>query len=450
VAITKSFPAGASTETSAGGPTLTSSAFSSSGFTHVVAFTKHETHSASATVSDNKGSGNFTKLTQQQAATSNAWGQLHWAKIGTPGTSHTVTMTTNAAADFRTLIVWLINSGTGDIQVVSSPTASGTSATPSAGTVSNAGALSIVSIMGVAETAAVTWTPGSGWTEDWDQGSSVNSTYGGSRGAETTTSFAANATATGSMDWAACAAAFAELTATDLPPQESCDCYSDDAGWCDESALIEATTPSQSVDFVPLTVQMGDDAASMSLWADGFEDPFSEILATVQEMQQPPPAVDNGPEDAWPADAVDEDLDSWREHMDFVLVGADAVILPGLVPGDEWPWHTEQAGHDDDYPPLVDDADDAVGPDAPATLDQPPEDGFPRHFDEADLDELFVDDYANEEVEALRAVEWTWADDGLDEWALESAPVGADAGAAPEQPQPAAGAERRRLAVGRP
>lgn len=220
--------------------------------------------------------------------------------------------------------------------------------------------------------------------------------------------------------------------AADQPPQESWDCYSDDAGWCDESALIEAATPTQPVDLVPLAIQLDE---TQQPWWDGYDEPLVEMLATLQEMPQPPPSGANGPEDGWLI-AEDADVDLWREHVDFVPVGADAVILPGLVPGDEWPWHTDQAGHDDDYPPLVDDDDDAVGPNAPAAADQPPEDGFSPHFDEADLDELFVDDYANEEVEALRDVEWTWDEDGLDEWAPESAPVGADAAAAQDQPQP--------------
>src|SRR5882672_1100352 len=100
MSITKSFARIDATGSPAAA--FTSAAFDSSGCTHVCAGTKHETNNAAgASVDDNKNSvstyGPFNKQTQQQVQGAGAsWGQLHWQKIGNPGTGHTVTMTTNA------------------------------------------------------------------------------------------------------------------------------------------------------------------------------------------------------------------------------------------------------------------------------------------------------------------------------------------------------------------
>jgi hypothetical protein len=217
VTISQSFATGS--EVSGAGATLSSSTFDSTGFTHLVAFSKYETNNSSGgTMSDNKGSPTWTKLTEQQVQGGSAsWGQLHYVKIGTPGTGHTVTMTTNAASDFRTLLVWLINATSGEIELVNEQFAPSPGATVDAGSLSNPAAKSIVSIMGVAEFTSATWTPGTGWTEDWDDGSSVNSTFGQSRGAETTDPIDPVCTASNVGPYAALAAAFAELLDTTGP-----------------------------------------------------------------------------------------------------------------------------------------------------------------------------------------------------------------------------------------
>jgi hypothetical protein len=213
MSISKVFSTGS--EIASAGATLTSATFDSTGYTHIVCFTKHEVNNASgATCSDNKSSPAFTKLQQQQVGGGNSsWGELHYVKIGSPGTGHTVTLTTNAATEFRTLLVWLVNATSGEIDLVDEEFANGTGTAVDAGSLINALSESIVSFMGVAEFVAATWTPGTGWTEDWDDGSAVNSTLGQSRGAETTSPIDPVATASASMDWAALAASFRESTA---------------------------------------------------------------------------------------------------------------------------------------------------------------------------------------------------------------------------------------------
>ena len=203
--ISKSFAAAG--QNAAAGTSLDSSSFDSTGFTHLVVFAKHEGATDADAVTDNKGSGTFTPLTKRGNGVSDSWGRFHWAKIGTPGASHVVNLAT-ASRTFRTILVWAVNADTGEIALVDEKTATGSNTTPTAGTLSNAGADSIVSFMGVAEYAAVVYTVGSGWAEDHDT-NGPNFTYGESRGAETTTSFSATCTA-GTQDWAACAVAFKE------------------------------------------------------------------------------------------------------------------------------------------------------------------------------------------------------------------------------------------------
>ena len=207
--ISKSFAAPG--QNTAAGTSLDSASFDSTGFTHLVAFAKHEGATDADAVTDNKGSGTFTPLTKQGNGVSDSWGRFHWVKIGTPGSGHVVNLATASRA-FRTILVWMVNADSGEIALVDEKTATGSNATPTAGTLSNAGADSIVSFMGAAEYAIEQYTVGSGWSEDHDT-NGPNYTYGQSRGAETTTSFSATCTATQTEDWAACAVAFKESSA---------------------------------------------------------------------------------------------------------------------------------------------------------------------------------------------------------------------------------------------
>jgi hypothetical protein len=227
VSISKAFAVGAPTVGGAGlgsGTAHTTASFDSTGYTHLVVFTKHEGATTTITPSDNKGSTGWSSLTKISNRAVDSWGQFHWVKIGTPGTGHTVTMTLGASRDYRQINVWLVSATSGEIALVSETTGQSPSDNTAidAGTLSNAGADSIVSFMSMAEYASGTYTQGAGWSEDFDP-NGANFTYGQSRGPETTTSIAAVCTATTSQDWAAFAAAFKEATASgptiDTQPQ---------------------------------------------------------------------------------------------------------------------------------------------------------------------------------------------------------------------------------------
>jgi hypothetical protein len=219
MAITRSFAVGMPASggaASGSGTTLTTATFDSTGFTHLVVFTKHEGATTTITPSDNKGSTGWTSLTKQANSVNDSWGQLHWVKIGTPGTLHTVTMTLGAARDFRQMIVWRVNSGTGEMALAhatpanAQATAAGGTAAVDAGTLTTDAAS--VSFMGVAEYAAAVYTVGTGWTEDFDP-NGPNYTYGQSRSDASGATIDPACTGSGAQEWAACAASFKEASA---------------------------------------------------------------------------------------------------------------------------------------------------------------------------------------------------------------------------------------------
>lgn len=399
----------------------------------LVAFAFNGTSSVPATLTVADGQGSYTAQDVIISdATNNVAGRAFTLQNANAG-SHTATVSTDSGTSCWIILVESSAPTSGAVLgakgAFQNAPASGAD-TLTSGSVTFGQSATIIGFS--ADTASITASdePTAGTTPNafTSRGNNTNTAMGAWRLATATASANAAATfgpVTASHQFETFAIVIAEPggAPADQPPQESWDTFGDDAGWYDESALLEASTPTQSVDLVPLAIQL--DETHVTAWWDGYEDPWVDALSTLQEMAQPPPLDTNGPEDAWPADAVDEDLEPWRSHLDYVPVGADAVLLAGLGPDDAWD-HTDQAGHEDDYPPLVDDDDDAVGPNG-AALDQPPADGYDPQFDDADLDELVVDDFANEEVEALRDVEWTWDDDGLDQWGPESAPVGPDA-----------------------
>jgi hypothetical protein len=210
MALTKSFAI--ATGESASDTTITTGTFSSAGFTHVVALAKHEGTTTTIALTDNKGSGTFNPLTKESHA-SGTHGQLHWVKIGSPGTGHTVTMTLGAARDFKGVAVWLVNASTSaNIELDAEAHSQGTGASMDAGSLATTG-VSVVSFMGIAEGNSANWTNGSGWATDFTGMSGVLATFGQSRGAETTSPIDPVATADASIPWCALAASFREAAA---------------------------------------------------------------------------------------------------------------------------------------------------------------------------------------------------------------------------------------------
>lgn len=177
--------------------------FDSTGYNHVVCFVKHEGAPTTITEADNKSSGAYNLLTKIDHANGDLSSRMMWVKIGTPGSGHTVTVTFGSGRLFVRLACWGVNATSGDITLDVEAANQGTGTAIDAGTLATTAAT--VSFMGIGEYASVTYTPGSGWTEDLD-----SAIHGQSR-ADASGTLDPVATASGSMAWAANAASFKEV-----------------------------------------------------------------------------------------------------------------------------------------------------------------------------------------------------------------------------------------------
>lgn len=200
MALTKLFAVG--TSDSASGTVLTSGTFNSTGYTHLVVFAKHEGAAVTMTLSDNKGSSGPTNLTKESNTNGDVHGQITWMPIASPGSGHTATITYGSASPYRGMVVWLVNTtGTLSLDVESTAEGTGTSTCDAGSLVTTA---ATVSFMGVGEYTTVTYTVGTGWTEDYDSGH-----YGQSR-SDASGTLDPVCEASGVMGWVACAASFKE------------------------------------------------------------------------------------------------------------------------------------------------------------------------------------------------------------------------------------------------
>lgn len=193
-----------STTSSDGTPftTMSVNGVNTTGMTHVVVYTKHEGAATTITVSDNKSSGTYNSLTKETHSNTDFHAQLHWVKLGTPGTSSNFTMTM-ASRTWGQIIVWGVTSGTGELAVdVEAAGGEGTSTAPDAGSLVTTTATA--SFMGVGEYSGATYTASAGWTEDVD-----NSGFGASR-TDASGTLDPAATASTSIPWVAVAASFKE------------------------------------------------------------------------------------------------------------------------------------------------------------------------------------------------------------------------------------------------
>jgi len=174
----------------------------STGYTHLVCFVKHEGTPTTITESDNKGSGAYNLLTKVDHTNNDLSSRLMWVKIGTPGASHTVTVTFGASKPFRRLVCWGVNSGTGELALDVESNNQGNGSAIDAGSLVTTAPT--VSFMGVGEYFTVTYTPGSGWAEDLD-----NAIHAQSR-ADASGTIDPVCTASNTMDWTANSASFKE------------------------------------------------------------------------------------------------------------------------------------------------------------------------------------------------------------------------------------------------
>lgn len=162
--------------------------------------------------------------------------------------------------------------------------------------------------------------------------------------------------------------------------------------------------------------------------------PQGSVPSSFQNSDEP----QRQPEDAFPWDH--EDVGDYG--LQFILDDSDDAVGPNAgaaaaqPPGDPWSWDDEVVDAGLQF--MLDDSDDAVGPNAVAQADPPPDTGPMFDGVDEDLDELVIDDYANVELDPIYSEPWFDEDESDDWWhALDWDFTPADAqGAA--APQPAA------------
>lgn len=194
---------GSSTSESGASTTLAVTGMDSTSWTHILVFVKSEGTPGTITCADNKGSGAYNGLTLHSRSGGSLHGRLLWVKIGTPGASHDVTVTFGTAVDARRMFVYGINASSGEIELDVESTADGSGTAIDAGSlVTTTATLSFTASCGW---DAPTYTPGSGWTEDFD-----TKIHGQSR-TDTSGTLDPVCTSGTSMTWLACAASFKEV-----------------------------------------------------------------------------------------------------------------------------------------------------------------------------------------------------------------------------------------------
>lgn len=238
MAISKAFGNYAMNGAGSGISSITSASFDSTGYTHIVIFGKHEGSTTTMTPSDNKSSTIEITGTKQSNTVSDSWGQFFVMKIGSPGSSHTATVSFAATRSYATILVWLVDADSGNVELAHATPSNaqstgdrndfGDSHTPDAGSLT-VDAASVL-FMGVAEYASTLYTPGTGWTEDFDTtGGGPNFTYGQSRSVAAGT-YDPVCTSEGDMDWAACAIGLKELVTADVEEDLSGSAITSSAG----------------------------------------------------------------------------------------------------------------------------------------------------------------------------------------------------------------------------
>jgi hypothetical protein len=208
VALSKAFAIAAGNGDTGGA--LTTGTFDSTGFTHLVVGYKHEGATTTLTPSDNKGSTGWNSLTKINHSNGDLSSQMFWVPIGTPGTGHTVTITPAASRPWRTMVVWLVSAGT-TVELDAQAGAQSSGSAVDAGSLATTG-VSVVSFLFVGPYASGSYTPSAGWTEDHDGAVGSVSSYGASRGPETTTPINPAATWTNTDSWAVVAASLREAS----------------------------------------------------------------------------------------------------------------------------------------------------------------------------------------------------------------------------------------------
>lgn len=166
--------------------TIAATGLDTSSYTHLVVHVKHEGAATTIATADNKGSGAYNAETKVDHANGDMSSRILWQKIGTPGTSTTVTTTFGATRGFRIMHVWGVNASGGTAEKDAAAQTSGSSTAVDAGTLSTTG-VSVVSFFGTGYYNNGITNPSAGWGEDYDSNSLGVQGWAASRGPETTT-----------------------------------------------------------------------------------------------------------------------------------------------------------------------------------------------------------------------------------------------------------------------
>lgn len=199
-----------------GGDTLVLPTFDSTGYESIVVFAKHEGSPTAITVDDNKGSGTLTPRTKVNHSNGDLSGQMHHGTIGTPGSSHVVTIHFAAPSGYIYGEVWGIHSSTAAaIAYDTESVAQGSGTAHDAGSLTTSAAAA--SFQAVSGYAVQSHSPGTGWTEDTTVDADAGYNYGESRTDASAGTFDPTCTSDTSSDFCAVSASFKESAGGGLP-----------------------------------------------------------------------------------------------------------------------------------------------------------------------------------------------------------------------------------------
>lgn len=151
-----------------------------------------------------------------------------------------------------------------------------------------------------------------------------------------------------------------------------------------------------------------------------------EDWAPIDEVLSADPAPPQSPTDDW---TWEDDTYDIEYGLDADPVGPDLVVAASQLPyADEWGTWDEDVG-DSEIFPIIDDDDDAIGPDAPSQAISGDEWQWDEDTGDADLFALIDDDDDAIQTDAGQAQasdDWNWDEDAADADVIDE-PVGQDA-----------------------
>ena len=204
MALTRTFAG--QNDTNSNGSTLSITGVDTTGYDYAVVFYKHEGGSTTLTFSDNQ-SNTWTKGTYVSENNNDLHAQAAYAKLDTTSGSHSFTVTGGANRQYRDMRVYLIDSAGATVALDVETTADSNADSftdPGGGNLVTSAASVCMHFVG--GYASLTYTAGSGWTEDSDTANNYNQ----SRSEASSGTFALDCTPSGDTVWVSIGLAFVE------------------------------------------------------------------------------------------------------------------------------------------------------------------------------------------------------------------------------------------------